>query len=127
MGDMAGLPALSDPRLIILQKQSKRMRKGIAIKNDKLRAHRDRVGRMEEKYKTSDEFRSWQVRRIFIKNYYQTKELKNVSCTHLFPFSLLLFNFRFVSNCCLDTMESFKLFVAQYHNLLKLSFIMRTI
>ncbi|GFR60267.1 hypothetical protein ElyMa_001818600 [Elysia marginata] len=60
MSDMAGLPALSDPRLIILQKQSKRMRKGIAIKNDKLRAHRDRVGRMEEKYKTSDQFRAWQ-------------------------------------------------------------------
>ncbi|GFO30219.1 hypothetical protein PoB_005672400 [Plakobranchus ocellatus] len=60
MGDMAGLPALSDPRLIILQKQSKRMRKGIAIKNDKLRAHRDRVGRMEDKYKMSDQFRAWQ-------------------------------------------------------------------
>ena len=68
MGDMAGLPALSDPRLIILQKQSKRMRKGIAIKNDKLRAHRDRAGRMEEKYKTSDQFRAWQVNTKLIAN-----------------------------------------------------------
>ncbi|XP_005100993.1 uncharacterized protein LOC101845934 [Aplysia californica] len=60
MGDMAGLPALSDPRLTSLQKQSKRIRKGTTILNDKLRAQRDISNKVVDKNKASDGYRSWQ-------------------------------------------------------------------
>lgn len=58
MGDE--LPALSDQRLIVLQKQSRRMRKSITILNDKLKTKQQRVERMVEKNKASDQFRRWQ-------------------------------------------------------------------
>lgn len=60
MGDANGLPALSDQRLIVLQKQSRRMRKSITILNDKLKSKQQRVERMVDKNKASDEYRRWQ-------------------------------------------------------------------
>ena len=57
---MSGLPALSDPRLALLQKQSKRIRKGTTILNDRLKAKKDKSNKVVDRHKASESFRSWQ-------------------------------------------------------------------
>nr|KAG5687176.1 hypothetical protein BaRGS_033063 [Batillaria attramentaria] len=68
MGDgMAGIPALCDRRLSVLQRQLNHSRKRTTITNDKLKESLGKATKSMNRNKQSDSFRSWQ-KTIPVKN-----------------------------------------------------------